>query len=140
MPLRSWLPYLLVLLCLTASLAHLRAELTSMSAAHDMVSGWDEHMQPIREALPADETRVGYLDAADIPGSAARRDSAEFLLTQYSLAPAVLEPGMGREWIVGNFGRHAAPETITAWLESQLGEYQIRDFGFGLYLIRDTAD
>jgi hypothetical protein len=89
----------------------------SMSPSNDMVSGWEQKMKSIRQALPADVLTVGYLEKADLPGSTALHDPAEFFLAQYGLAPVVLERGFGAEWIVGNFGGGVSVETLTSWLD-----------------------
>lgn len=137
---RRGAPYLLASICILASGFHFLEDLRSLkpaTLAEDMVSPWDERMKKMREALPPDVFVIGYLEQSNIPESQATYDSAEFFLTQYGMAPVVVENGFGQEWIIGNFGNTIPPELIKPWLDEALGEYTIQDFGFGMYLIHD---
>ncbi len=92
-------------------------------------------MQLVRAALPPQVKFVGYLQGADLEGSTAFPDLAEYFLAQYGLAPVVLEKGHDYEWVLGNFGHSLRPHEIEPVLEKMLGRITTQDFGFGIYLI-----
>lgn len=97
----------------------------------EMVTIWDARIQDVRENLPPGTDHIGYLETSDILESEAF-DIEEFLLMQYSLAPASLTRGFGNEWVVGNFNNDV---DVTSWLDERITKYEIQSFGFGLYLI-----
>jgi hypothetical protein len=132
------MPYLLAMVCLAASSAHVLQAYRSMSASRDEVTGWEQKSKSILAALPDDVFTAGYLERADIPDSTAVFDDAEFFITQYGVAPVVLVPGYGQEWIVGNFGGGESIESLEPWLAGELGSYSVQDLGFGIYLIHVT--
>lgn len=97
----------------------------------EMVTTWDARIHDLREALPSGVDQIGYLETSDILNTE-KIDIEEFLLTQYALAPATLQRGLGTEWIVGNFSKDVE---FTPWLDSRIAKYELQSFGFGLYLI-----
>lgn len=97
----------------------------------EMVTIWDARIQDMREALPPGTDHIGYLETSDIL-EAETFDIEEFLLMQYSLAPASLKHGLGDEWVVGNFNKDV---DVPSWLDERVTRYEIQSFGFGLYLI-----
>jgi len=101
--------------------------------AGDFVSGWEERMDKVKKRLPDDVTVIGYVTDADIPGVGANPIDLdnEYMLSQYSLAPIKVVPGLEAEWILGNF---TVPGFQT-WLDQSLDEYEIRNLGYGIYLI-----
>jgi hypothetical protein len=100
------------------------------------VDRWDERIQPIRNHLPEDVTLVGYVADWDIPDFEYNPidQDAEYVLTQYAMAPIMVKPGLEEEWIIGNF---LHPD-FEAWLDQSLPSYEIRSLGFGIYLIHRT--
>jgi hypothetical protein len=132
---KSILPWLLALLCLAASGAHVLKAQRLMNEPRDVVTGWEEKSKSILAALPDGVYKAGYVERADLPGSTAVFDEAEFFITQYGVAPVVLVPGLDQEWIVGNFGGSESLQTLEPWLERELGSYTLQDLGFGLLLI-----
>jgi len=107
------------------------------NASDEMVTKWENHVQPLREALPSGLVQVGYVDDSYITSNPAAFDGNEFQLMQYSLAPAALDPGFSHEWIIGNFKNDAGLEV---WLMNQVGPHETQTFGFGLYLIHDLGN
>ena len=101
---------------------------------NEMVTKWDERIHSLRDFLPAGVTIVGYLDKSMIVEQPEIFDGEEFFLMQYSMAPVVLEIGIGRPWIVGNFDNKT---DFRPWLNQKLGNYAIQNFGSSLYLIKD---
>lgn len=102
-----------------------------------MVSKWEERIQVLREALPKDVTQVGYIDDAALTGDSSLLDVNEFQLMQYSVAPVAINSGINHKWVIGNFNND---ENLEPWLDTQLGEYELEGFGFGLYLIHNVEN
>lgn len=98
----------------------------------EMITQWDTRLQPLRDALPDDLDRVGYLDKSIILGQHEVFDGEEFFMMQYSVAPVALEVGIQQTWIIGNFDRDT---DFQIWLDERIERYEIQSFGFGLYLI-----
>lgn len=101
------------------------------------VDRWEKRIQPVRNHLPKDINLVGYAADWDIPDSEFNPidQDAEYVLTQYALAPIMVQPGLEQEWIIGNF-LHPGFE---AWLDQSLPSYEIKNLGFGIYLIHRTS-
>ena len=135
---RSFLPVLLVVLCLISAARLLLDNASSFEKVHDqtdMVTSWDAHMALLHAALPSDITVASYLEGSSLDSSIPGPDVAEFVLTQYALAPVALQEGAEQDWIIGNFGSKLTPAKIKSILEPKLGSYTSQDFGFGIYLI-----
>jgi hypothetical protein len=136
---RRFLPFMLVTLVLASSAFHLQASLKSLigpASSRDPATAWDAHMRLVAAALPSDVRVVGYLEASDLDPSIPGPDQAEFYLTQYGLAPTVVQPGAVHEWIVGNFGNAVTVSQMDSGLDRILGAHSARSLGFGIYLIR----
>lgn len=101
------------------------------------VERWEKRIQPVRNHLPEDITLVGYVADWDIPNSEYNPidQDAEYVLTQYALAPIMVQPGLEQEWIIGNFLHPGFEE----WLDQSLPSYEIKSLGFGIYLIHRTS-
>jgi len=91
-------------------------------------------MRLVEAVLPSGVSVAGYLENADLKGLTSVQDLAEFFLTQYGLAPVVLQKGYDHEWIVGNFGHTLAQHELSV-LDQMLGPHTTQDFGFGIYLM-----
>ncbi len=98
----------------------------------EMVSRWDQRLEPLRDALPQNVHQVGYVYTSMIVGDNTTFDIEEFFLTQYSIAPVVMQLGLEQEWIIGNFDKNSGYQQ---WLEARIAKYDIQYFGFDLYLI-----
>lgn len=121
-----------------SSWATLRAAFTayrSFESGHDDVSIWSARMAELKADLPAAENVIGYLTEIDLPGVAFDPidNDEEFVMTQYDLAPFILEHGAGREYVVGNFGDPAI--SISA-VEQQYNLELIKDYSMGIYLFK----
>ena len=101
------------------------------------VDRWEKRIQPVRNHLPEDITLVGYVADWDIPDLEYNPidQDAEYVLTQYALAPIMVQPGLEQEWIIGNF-IHPGFES---WLDQSLPSYEIKSLGFGIFLIHRTS-
>lgn len=98
----------------------------------EMVTRWDDRIQPLRDALPPALDQAGYVDKSTILGNPNEFDLEEFLLMQYSIAPVVLTTGTNEEWIICNV---EGGINLQSWLDTHISEYEIQGFGFGLYLV-----
>jgi len=135
---RRFLPLALAAFCLISAGRSLLESASSFGTSHkpeDMVSSWDAHMRSVGTALPASVIVAGYLEGFNLDSSIPGPDVAEFVLTQYALAPVALQQGADQDWIVGNFGNELTPARIGSILDRQLGSHTVQDFGFGIYLI-----
>lgn len=107
------------------------------NSSEEMVSKWEERIQPLYEALPVGVTQVGYIDDSALNNDSTLFDADEFQLMQYSVAPVAIDSERRHEWMIGNFNDDANLET---WLTEQIGAYELQGFGFGLYLIHDVEN
>jgi hypothetical protein len=137
---RKSTPFLLAILSLSLAVYQLFSVYTSsefQNRGNEMVSKWEERIQVLREALPKDVTQVGYIDDAALTGDSSLLDVNEFQLMQYSVAPVAINSGINHKWVIGNFNND---ENLEPWLDTQLGEYELEGFGFGLYLIHNVEN
>jgi len=137
--LRRTLPFLLIAFILLVGGLHLWGQVQSYGEFPDQLSAWEKRMVVIRATLPEDVLVAGYLDKASITDIPTDAEEPEFFMAQYGMAPVVLTPGIGPEWLIGNFGNSLPAKTIDAWLSEKLGNYTVQELGFGIYLIHDTA-
>ena len=138
--LRKSVPFALVVLSLGMAIYQFAVTFSSgewRNSSEEMVSKWEDRIQVLREALPADVTQVGYVDDAALSGDSSLLDVDEFQLMQYSVAPVAIDSGLNHEWIIGNFNEDS---NLEPWLAVQLGVYELQGFGFGLYLIHDVEN
>ena len=138
--LRKSIPFVLIALSLGMAIYQFAATFVAgewRNSSEEMVSKWEERIQSLREAIPADVTQVGYIDDSALKNDPALFDANEFQLMQYSVAPAAMDSGMNHEWIIGNFNDDA---NLKTWLTDQIGAYELQGFGFGVYLIHDVEN
>ena len=89
---------------------------------HDGVTIYERRFQEIKPLLPAQGV-VGYV-------SDAQDEGAEFYLTQYSLAPLIIDKTQPHEFVVGNF----ANRTVDASKLTKMTLTLRKDFGNGIKL------
>jgi len=118
-------------------LAEKANDLLAFPGNNDYVSGWEKRMELVKKRLPEGITVIGYVADWDIPGISMNLIDLdnEYMLTQYSLVPIKVVPGLEAEWILGNFGS----PSYQAWLDKSLQDYEIRDLGYHLYLIHKMS-
>ena len=119
---------------MNAARAH--AKWVQQAQTIDPVSKWEKRVQVVLDHVPSDVTSFGYLADWDLPNSGydlIDQDN-EYTLTQYALAPRIVQPGLDHEWIIGNF----TDPGFHDWLDQNLGSYKIKEMGFGIYLIHRT--
>jgi hypothetical protein len=87
----------------------------------------DERLAALKRALPERGT-VGYM------GDSGEFAVVDYYLTQYALAPLVLDHSLGHRLIVGNYRSVAPAESFPPNLEL------IKDFGDGVLLFANKDD
>ncbi len=99
----------------------------------DARSLWEERLQRLRNDLPKQGT-VGYISEQDIPGAPFDPidTNEEYALTQYFLAPLIVQRGTDYEYVIGNFG---SPD-YDYQVEKTLGVEQAASYGMGIFLFR----
>ncbi|MBN8656646.1 MAG: hypothetical protein J0M11_13000 [Anaerolineae bacterium] len=138
--LRKSIPFVLISLSLGMAIYQFVITLSVgewRNSSEEMVSKWEERIQSLHEAIPADVIQVGYVDDSALKNDPTLFDANEFQLMQYSVAPAAMDTGMKHEWIIGNFNDD---ENLETWLTEQIGAYELQGFGFGVYLIHDVEN
>jgi hypothetical protein len=98
------------------------------------VSNWDERISNLTAPIPFERGFTGYISNADIPGAAFDEadTSAEYILTQYAVAPIILIHGTDQDWNIINLD----PGTFETWYQANLNDFAVVGSGGGLYLVR----
>ena len=107
------------------------------SVSIDAVTKWEKRVLPVLDHIPKDVTEFGYVADWDLPNSdydVVDQDN-EYTLTQYALAPRIVQPGLDHEWIIGNFTQAG----FQKWLDQNLSAYEMSEIGFGIYVIHQTT-
>jgi hypothetical protein len=113
------------------------ARWTRDSQTSDSVSKWEKRVKPVLDHIPSTVTELGYVADWDIPDSGydiIDQDN-EYTLTQYALAPRIVQPGLDHEWIIGNFTNTG----FRNWLDKNISSYKLIQIGFGIYVIHRTS-
>lgn len=114
-----------------------RARWNRDSQTSDSVSNWEKRVKPVLDHIPSTVTELGYVADWNIPDSGydiIDQDN-EYTLTQYALAPRIVQPGLDHEWMIGNF----TDKRFRSWLDKNLSSYKIIEIGFGIYVIHRTS-
>lgn len=94
----------------------------------DYVSKWERNIVALKKKLPAHQMEFNYLSADPyVP----EQSYIFFLLTQYSLAPAVFNEGNDQEWII----LYTQNDDPKAWLDTRLQNYTLEYVGYRFYII-----
>jgi len=114
-----------------------RAKWNENSQSIDSVSKWEKRVKAVLNHVPNNVTEFGYVADWDIPNSGYNiiDQDNEYTLTQYALAPRIVQPGLDHEWIIGNFTYPGFRD----WLAKNLSSYKITEIGFGIYVIHRTS-
>jgi hypothetical protein len=102
------------------------------------LDGWEQRLEPVRRNLPLKQGVIGYVADWDVPGIeySPGDQEAEFLLSQYSLAPLVLVRGAQAEWNVGVF----SPQAFQAWQAANQDRFEIISLRRNVYLLHRLDD
>ena len=113
-----------------------RTKWAENSQSVDSVSRWEKRVRAVLNHVPGNVMEFGYVADWDIPDSGydlIDQDN-EYMLTQYALAPHIVQPGLDHEWIIGNLTNPGFRD----WLDKNLSSYKITEMGFGIYVIHRT--
>jgi hypothetical protein len=107
------------------------------SLKDDAVADWVERFDPIKARLPFQRGVVGYISDAQVPGIEfnSADELGEYVLSQYALAPIILERGARREWCIANLSRQA----YKTWSSTNQSIFDVVWSGRGLYLLHRVA-
>lgn len=128
---------LLVFTCLYQTIRNWQATINLDSGAAALMA-WESRFEAVKEIIPIKRGSVGYLGEWDIPGikyePADQR--AEFLLTQYALAPWILVRGANAEWNIAVLN----PTAFRIWENTNRGKYQIYPLQDNIYVLQKKGD
>ncbi|HEX7555973.1 MAG TPA: hypothetical protein VF338_05065 [Leptolinea sp.] len=105
-------------------------------SSDDMVTAWDKRLRKIRPMLP-EYGVIGYVADWDIPGSVfgSSDQEVEFLLSQYTVAPVVLERGTDHDLILGNFSDNGDPTKLEN-VQQKLGISVLQPYSNEIFLFK----
>ena len=102
--------------------------------SHDVsVANWDERVSTLIAPVPFERGFIGYISNADVPGAAFDKNdtSGEYILTQFAVAPIIIIRGTDQEWNILNLD----PKAYEKWHQTNANEFEIVNFGGGMYLV-----
>jgi hypothetical protein len=97
------------------------------------VANWDERVSNLTDPIPYDRGFIGYISIEDISGATFDEAdaSAEYVLTQYAVAPLIMIRGTDQEWNILNLD----PNNYEKWKRANPNNFEVIGFGGGLYLV-----
>lgn len=126
-----------VLICisLASSLWYLLDVITAYSYLNEShafgVSNFDSRFEALRKSMPA-RSVLGYV--SDNPANNTQ-SQAEFYLTQYALAPAIVKASTDEHFVLANFHSNAPNAAMLTAKHLVL----VQDFGNDVYIYRNTT-
>lgn len=110
----------------------------TFETGNDDVSIWTARLEELRANLPPEESILGYLTESDVPGVTYDPidHDEEFVMTQYALAPFIVQHGTQPTYVIGNFANPAV--TISA-VESMFDLKLVKDYSMGIFLLKRAA-
>ncbi len=129
---------LLVAAGLTASVRNLIATRDLGSVSDDPVADWEKRFTQLKQRIPFERGVVGYISDSSVPGVGydAANDEAEYVLTQYVMAPIVIVKGTDQEWDIANLDRQA----FELWSKANQGKFEVTAYKGGIYLLHRLGD
>ncbi len=104
--------------------------------ADDMVTHWDKRMQPLQSNLPINTTMIGYVGDWDVlPENEYHYagEETEYILTQYALAPIIVQRSDEHEWVIANL----TPKAYDIWITTQPKDIEIIEYGLRIFLVHN---
>ena len=131
--LRKALIVLFAAACLWQSFQHWYST-RSLENGSKALAAWERRFEQAREIIPVERGVIGYLGEWDVPGTKydAADQKAEYLLTQYTLAPLILVRGANAEWNIAVLDS----TTFQAWEEENQGKYQVYRLKNHVYVLQ----
>ena len=95
---------------------------------------FEERLKNMRELIPFTRGVIGYFSNEHVGFMEADLDNAngEYVLTQYALAPLILDPGVYHEWNILNL----SSEVYETWNSEHGDEFKTISSAGGFYLIQ----
>ena len=109
----------------------------NMDSNDTSVINWDERISNLTSSVPFKRGFIGYISNADISGAAFNEDDtfAEYILTQFAVAPLIIVQGTDQEWNILNLDR----VTYETWYQTNADEFEVVGFGGGVYLVHKVG-
>jgi len=128
---------LLVFACLYQAIRQWQTTI-DMDSGAAALTAWENRFDAVKEVIPIKRGIVGYLGEWDVPGAEYESSDqrAEFLLTQYALAPLILVRGTDAEWNIAVLNSTA----FTSWESNHHGKYQIYPLRNNIYVLQKKED
>jgi hypothetical protein len=127
---------LLVVVSVFSSIQYLTETIQSWDPGlitNDGVYDWDARLAALRADLPADVKIVGYVSDWDVRSEYNYPNSeTEYVLTQYSMAPVIVNRGDNDEWLIVNL----SPKDFETWLATQPSNLKVTQYPQGLFLVQ----
>ncbi len=138
-----WKKYLQRIILVVIALLGVKTGLESFVSTVNMrsndmsVANWDERISNLTALIPFERGFIGYISNADIPGAAFDEDDAsgEYILTQFAVAPIILIRGTDQEWNILNLD----PKAYEKWYQANANDFEVVNFGGGVYLVRKVS-
>lgn len=138
---RNWVRKGLVILLAVSSLFSI-ARYCQITSGQDKggknIAAIEKRLSPVKEMLPFNRGMIGYVADWDVPGAgyATGDMEAEFFVTQYSLAPLIVQRGAVAEWNVAVLGSQA----YKLWREQHPDEFEITPLGGNVYIFHRAGN
>ena len=128
----------LALFSIASNLLQLRAVINQWSFSGDLLDDpikMANRLTLLEAELPENGT-IGYLSEQDIPGMGFNPidQDEEFAMTQYALAPRIIERGADYDLVIVNIPNQTPADMLR--LTTLFGLHLLEKFDFGLYLYR----
>ncbi len=110
----------------------------NLDKGSEAIERWETILAPVKARLPIQRGVIGYVGEWNVPGNEYEDwdQMAEYLLTQYVLAPLVVKQGAVAEWNVAIL----SPASMQAWQEAHKGEFRIIALKHNVYILRKIEE
>ena len=101
--------------------------------ASEPVAEWERRFERLKMILPLTMGVVGYVSDSGVTGINYYdpNDQIEYTLTQYTMAPIIINKGDNFEWIIGVLSKSGYEN----WIGSHSGKFEITFLKYNIYLI-----
>jgi hypothetical protein len=101
--------------------------------AGEAVAEWEGRFERLKKILPLTRGVVGYVSDSGVTGTNYfdPNDQIEYTLTQYTMAPIIINKGGNFEWTIGVLSKSGYED----WIRSHSGKFEITFLKYNIYLI-----
>jgi hypothetical protein len=99
----------------------------------DALDRWEAHLTLAREALPIKRGVIGYIAVVDTTNLLFNTDwdtETEYMLTQYAVAPLILQKGPVAEWNIAVL----TSKDVAEWQAKYPGQYEVMPVKGNVYI------